>query len=167
MLGGKRVEALLKPYSYTSTFRRSAHQLTAALWSCPVHVWCFIPEVSLSIFIVIWLEEKGRSLFFSPSSFSWSLQPDRLCCRERRVLAGRASVGALHLWNLFPWFGLSPDLRVWCRTYPFERTVAVLPRPIKGEKGSPFFFSRWLAGRFSFWWWFEGSWGLVVWLIMC
>lgn len=52
------------------------------------------------------------------------------------MLAGRASVGALRLWNLFPWFGLSPDLWVRCRRHLFERAVAELPRPIKGEKGS-------------------------------
>lgn len=49
-------------------------------------------------------------------------------------------MGAVHLWNLFPWFGLSPDLRVRCRRRPFERAVAVLPRPIKGEEGALLFF---------------------------
>lgn len=105
----------------------------ATLWNCPC---CSVLSLKyhFTYFFLHYLRRRDTPILFLPSSFSsWSFQPDTLCCRERGVLAGCACVRTVHLWNLFPWFGLSPDLWVVCRRYPFKRAVRVLPRPVKGK----------------------------------
>lgn len=132
MLGGKRAKAPLKPYSYTSTFQRSASHLMAALWNCPCPCCSVLSlKYHFTYFFLHYLRRRSTPFFFLSPFLLLMVISTWHTVLQRGVLAGCACVGSVG--SLFPWFGLSPDLWVLCRRHPFKRAVPVLPRPIKGK----------------------------------
>lgn len=66
MLGGKRAKAPLKPYSYTSTFQRSASRLMAALWNCPCPCCSVLSlKYHFTYFFLHYLRRRSTPFFFS------------------------------------------------------------------------------------------------------